>query len=137
MARLKQLKPQVRNVGLAVKMVAPREQRWSQQAETPDDRSFYHTRRWRDLRWQVFERDLFTCQWQGCGLVFSDTSLLVCDHIVPVRVKPEGKWDEANLQCLCKTCHDGPKQAFENATYGHHAHSWKGRGGVKAPTPSA
>ncbi len=128
MARLKQLRPQVRNVGLAIKMVAPREIDRTTQRENPEDRAFYKTARWQRLRMDVLVRDLFTCQWPGCGALMRDSSQLVADHIIPVRVRPELKWDAANLQCLCKACHDGPKQTAETATYGKSA-SWKGRGG--------
>jgi 5-methylcytosine-specific restriction protein A len=120
-ARLKQVKPQVRTLGLAVTMAAPVMRRGSF-----EDRSFYKTARWQRLRWDVLVRDSFTCQWPGCGRVEADTSLLVADHIEPVRVAPERKWDEANLRCLCKACHDGPRQAQEVAIYGVGA---KGRGG--------
>jgi 5-methylcytosine-specific restriction protein A len=34
------------------------------------------------------------------------------DHVVPWR-KGGAVWDRANLQSLCKPCHDGPKQREE------------------------
>ena len=43
-------------------------------------RAWYNTARWRALRLVIFERDLFTCQWPGCGRVEPRTSLLVADH---------------------------------------------------------
>lgn len=129
MARLKQLGPQIHNVGLAVKMVAPNAVQGSWQRDNPEDRAFYKTAKWQRLRMRILVRDLFTCQWEGCGKVMVDTSQLVADHIIPVRIDPDRKWDEDNLRCLCKACHDGPRQAQEKAIYGSTAPSWKGRGG--------
>lgn len=76
-------------------------------------RAWYKTARWQRLRWSVLERDLFTCQ--RCGRVEHDTSLLVGDHKVPHRGDPVLFWDAANVQCLCKPCHDKDKQSEERA----------------------
>ena len=80
-------------------------------------RSWYHLARWkhpeRGLRIQVLTRDLFTCQWPGCGRLEADTSRLVADHKVPHRGDPTLFWSEANLWTLCKPCHDRLKQAAE------------------------
>ena len=74
-------------------------------------RRLYGTARWQRLRWAVLVRDLFACRM--CGAVHSDTSLLVADHIRPHRGDEALFWDEGNLQCLCKRCHDGAKQRGE------------------------
>lgn len=74
-------------------------------------RRWYKTARWQRLRWQVLVRDLFTCR--RCGRVEGDTSQLVADHRVPHRGDERLFWDEANLQCLCKLCHDSAKQSEE------------------------
>ncbi|WP_419827673.1 HNH endonuclease [Sphingomonas sp.] len=58
-------------------------------------------------------RDLFTCQ--ICGLIEPDTSQLAADHREPHRGDEALFWDETNLQCLCKPCHDSVKQREENA----------------------
>jgi 5-methylcytosine-specific restriction endonuclease McrA len=78
-------------------------------------RSWYKTARWQRLRWSVLVRDLFTCQRPGCGVTLSDTSLLVADHKVPHRGDADLFWDDKNLQCLCKACHDREKQREEAA----------------------
>ena len=77
---------------------------------------WYNTARWRALRLKIFLRDLFTCQMPGCGRLEGDTSLLVCDHIKPHRGNEALFWDEANLQTLCKPCHDKVKQREEQDT---------------------
>ncbi|WP_380925455.1 HNH endonuclease [Sphingomonas leidyi] len=82
-------------------------------AEASPWRSWYNTARWRALRLRVFERDLFTCQWPGCGRVEPNTSLLVADHVQMHRGDERLFWDFDNLQTLCKPCHDGPKQRAE------------------------
>lgn len=76
-------------------------------------RKLYGTARWQRLRFSVLARDLFTCR--ICGVLKSDTSLLVADHIRPHRGDVDLFWDESNLQCLCKTCHDTVKQREEAA----------------------
>ena len=125
--RLRQVKTQVRVLGLAVAMAPQRDP----QGDVAEDRAFYKTAAWQRKRMAILVRDMFTCQWPGCGKVYADTSQLVADHKVPVRVDPAGTWDDNNLWCLCKTCHDGPKQAQDVAFYGlmGQRQGWKGRGG--------
>lgn len=74
-------------------------------------RRWYKTSRWQKLRWSILVRDLFTCR--RCRRVESETSQLVADHKRPHRGDPTLFWDEGNLECLCKTCHDGAKQREE------------------------
>lgn len=80
---------------------------------THEWRAWYKTQQWRRLRWSVLVRDLFACQ--ICGRVEADTSQLVGDHKVPHRGNEALFFDEANVWCLCKTCHDGAKQRQERA----------------------
>lgn len=83
-------------------------------ASQPPWKAWYKTARWRALRLKVFLRDLFQCR--KCKRIEGDTSKLVCDHITPHRGDERLFWDEANLQTLCKDCHDKVKQAEEQAT---------------------
>ena len=76
-------------------------------------RRWYKTARWQRLRWFVLVRDLFTCQMPGCGRVEPDTAQLVADHIRPHRGDEALFWAETNIQCVCKSCHDGLKQRLE------------------------
>lgn len=78
-----------------------------------EGRSWYKTQRWRKLRWQVLVRDMFQCQ--KCQRLETVTSQLVADHKVPHRGDEALFWDEANLWCLCKPCHDSAKQREERA----------------------
>ncbi|MBN9035473.1 MAG: HNH endonuclease [Rhizobiales bacterium] len=77
-------------------------------------RAWYKTARWQALRWRVLVRDLFTCRM--CKRIEADTSRLVADHVAPHRGDERLFWDETNLQCLCKDCHDRVKQADERAS---------------------
>ena len=81
-------------------------------------RKWYKTARWQRLRMVILIRDLFTCQMPGCGKIESNTSLLVCDHKTPHRGDEAMFWNENNLQCLCKACHDSLKQKEERARPG-------------------
>ncbi len=77
-------------------------------------RRWYKTARWQRLRMDILLRALFTCQWPGCGRIEADTSLLVADHRQPHRGDAGLFWDEGNLWCLCKSCHDSAKAREEN-----------------------
>lgn len=95
-------------------------------------RGWYKLARWQakpdGLRWRVLVRDLFTCQ--RCGWLGShQTWLLVADHRRPHRGDPVLFWDEGNVWCLCKTCHDGAKQSEERAAA-------RGGGVESLPTPA-
>ena len=76
-------------------------------------RKLYKTARWRALRMVILARDMFTCQWPGCGFATADTSQLVADHREPHRGDEKLFWSEANLWCLCAPCHNSRKQRQE------------------------
>ncbi|WP_223799102.1 HNH endonuclease [Sphingomonas nostoxanthinifaciens] len=76
-------------------------------------RHLYKTAEWRRLRWATLVRDAFTCQ--RCGRIEGDSSKLVADHRKPHRGDLVLFWDDTNIQCLCKPCHDGAKQREEQA----------------------
>lgn len=80
----------------------------------PPWKAWYKTARWQKLRYAILLRALFTCS--KCGRIEGNTSLLVADHIKPHRGDASLFWDEANLQCLCKACHDKLKQTEEQAS---------------------
>lgn len=77
-------------------------------------RRWYKTARWRRLRAAILLRDMYRCQ--RCGRIGPDTSKLVADHIKPHRGDDRLFWDEANLQTLCKACHNGAKQREEQGS---------------------
>jgi 5-methylcytosine-specific restriction protein A len=74
-------------------------------------RARYQSARWKRLRLRIFARDLFTCT--ECHRMDADTSRLICDHITPHKGDEVMFWDEANLQTMCKPCHDTVKQRME------------------------
>jgi 5-methylcytosine-specific restriction enzyme A len=78
-------------------------------------RRWYKTTRWNKLRMLVLTRDLFICQRPGCGRVCDGKGEAVCDHKRPHHGDEAMFWDEANLWCLCKACHDGWKARIEAA----------------------
>lgn len=81
--------------------------------ETVAWRAWYDTPEWRRLSWAVRVEACFTCRM--CGRIAAEKGASVCDHIVPHRGDRGLFFDRSNLQCLCKTCHDGRKQAEERA----------------------
>lgn len=74
-------------------------------------RQWYNTARWRELRMDVIRRDRFQCQ--ICGHIDGSARKLVADHREPHLGDETLFWDDANLWCLCKTCHDSVKQREE------------------------
>lgn len=112
MARLTRLAPQVGTLKPRVGYLEPSRTVGARGSDR-SDRKWYSTKRWQRLRWSVLVRDLFTCAL--CGRVEGNTSLLVADHKVPHRGDEALFWDESNLQCLCKRCHDSVKQREERA----------------------
>ena len=113
MARLTTLKPSLSSLPARIGQ-APNsaQERKSGQAPLPW-RAWYKTARWSRLRVQVFVRDLFTCQEPGCGRVEGNTSRLRAHHKKAHRGNAILFWDEANIETVCKPCHDGPIKARE------------------------
>lgn len=62
----------------------------------------------------MLTRDTFTCRL--CRRLEADTSQLVADHIKPHKGSERMFWDADNIQTLCKTCHDGAKQASDKGS---------------------
>ena len=108
----------LKSVGARLGRVAPRlgqaiDSRDEQRSVGAAWRSWYGTARWKRLRMAVLMRDRFTCRM--CGAVEGDLSKLVADHVIPHRGRERMFWDEDNLQCLCRVCHDSAKQREEQA----------------------
>jgi len=107
----------VRMLRSRVDMLRPRigfggEKAWSRDRERRQHgRRWYHSARWKKLRMDVLVRDLFTCQ--ECGKIEVDTSQLVADHIEAHRGDERLFWNEANLRCLCASCHNSTKQKLD------------------------
>jgi 5-methylcytosine-specific restriction enzyme A len=115
MGRLKMLLPTLAPLKGSLGWLAPKtaaEASRDRDQQVPG-RAWYKTARWQRLRWSVIKRDLFTCAM--CGRVEGNTRLLVADHKRPHRGDEALFWDDGNLQCLCKPCHDSEKQRQERA----------------------
>lgn len=107
--KLKTLKP-------LVNTLPPRIRAYSDHAvrETNSPwREWYRTSEWQRLRIKTFIADNFTCRMCGVLCRGKAAHTPVCDHIVPHRGNRTMFFDPLNLQTLCKTCHDGPKQRYE------------------------
>lgn len=59
----------------------------------------YSSPRWKGLRRSVLREQPFCCE-PGCSELTHDI-----DHITPIDIDPERKWDRTNLQGLCRSCH--------------------------------
>ncbi|MCW5758279.1 MAG: HNH endonuclease [Phenylobacterium sp.] len=75
-------------------------------------RAWYKSAEWRRTRVRVFERDDYTCQWEGCGLIVARPH---ADHISPHRGDRALFFDDANVQTLCPPHHNSAKQRQERA----------------------
>lgn len=52
-----------------------------------------------------------------CGALLTSTDEWAADHIVSHKGNRSLFWDEANVQTLCKPCHNGAKQSEERRGY--------------------
>lgn len=114
MGRLKALKPSVRSLPSTIAFAPKDERERDRFRDKQHWRKWYHTARWKKLRWAVLVRDRFTCQ--RCGRLEGDTALLVANHKRPHRGDPRLFWDERNIETACKPCHDGVIQSEERAS---------------------
>lgn len=112
-AKLTSLRPRIGGLRPRLASVPVDRQSFDRQRDQRGWRKWYKTTRWQKLRMSILLRDLFTCQWPNCGRVEADTSQLVADHRRPHRGDEALFWDERNLWCLCKRCHDSAKQREE------------------------
>ena len=81
-------------------------------------RPLYSSKRWRELRVEILERDDWTCRRTGIllhGKAPAPHSAIV-DHIEPHRGDLFLFWDPENLQAVSKAYHDGEKQRIEART---------------------
>jgi hypothetical protein len=88
--------------------------RWCKQADVTDPRHPLPTGTRRPyippaLRWEVWERDNFTCQ--QCGI----RRFLSIDHIKPIAAG--GTTTLGNLQTLCQPCNSGKGSAWSGAVF--------------------
>ena len=66
--------------------------------------SFYHSPEWQAVRLQVLDRDNYLCQ--VCKRAGRVTPATTVHHIIPVRVDYSKRLDPANLETICKACHN-------------------------------
>jgi len=80
-------------------------------------RRWYKTARWKRLRLEVLDRDLWTCQATGVALTgkYPAPNSPVVDHKKPHRGDPALFWDPKNLHAVAKAWHDSEKQRQERA----------------------
>lgn len=75
-----------------------------------ENKSFYRTPAWRDMREVIYERDRGCCK--RCGkFVFGRKAHV--HHIVPIKNNPLLKLDPNNLILLCSECHPIVEQETE------------------------
>lgn len=91
--------------------------RLKQREQADNLQGLYRTKRWRDLRLKILERDLYTCRQTGVILsgIYPAPNSAVVDHIKPHRGDEILFWDIENLQSVAKSWHDSVKQAREKA----------------------
>lgn len=80
-------------------------------------RAWYRTKRWYQLRWQVFVRDGFVCQRSGelCLGKYPAPNSPVANHKRPHKGDPALFWDPDNVETVAKHVHDSLIQAEERA----------------------
>lgn len=79
---------------------AERVRAYQRERRATANRSMYRTAAWRSLRKLQLE-EYPVCKSPGCAHPAS-----VVDHVIPHRGRNDLFFDQANLQSLCKRCHD-------------------------------
>jgi 5-methylcytosine-specific restriction endonuclease McrA len=111
MARLSSLKPTLTTLSPTIAYMPSDERERDRFRAQTLWRKWYGLVRWKQIRAKVLLRDGYQCR--ICSRLEPNTSRLSIDHIRPHRGDEALFWDEANLQVLCKQCHDGTKQRQE------------------------
>lgn len=87
--------------------------------ETAAWQHLYATQAWKRLRQATLVRDLFTCQ--RCGILLSGRPPAPHSPVVNHRTAHKGDttlfFDEANVEAVCKSCHDGAVKFEEGRGY--------------------
>ena len=84
----------------------------------PPWKNWYKTKRWLDLRDQVFLRDHYKCQRSGvlCAGKHPTENSPVANHKQPHRGNPALFWDINNIETVTKKVHDSIIQTEEQAS---------------------
>ena len=69
---------------------------------TKRNTNFFHSQRWRALRYEAFRR-----YGKRCSLCGTEKATFHVDHIKPRSFFPELEYDIENLQILCRDCNLG------------------------------
>lgn len=83
----------------------------------PEEKKFFNSTRWKNLRIKIIKRDYDTCQ--RClikyGILTSIRENLEVHHIKPRSKYPDLRFEESNLITLCKSCntHLGTKEKID------------------------
>lgn len=64
--------------------------------------NIYSSKEWKKLRQKVLVRDRFKCV--VCGVSVAGFKRSRCDHIIPVKQRPDLAFVMANIQTLCAVC---------------------------------
>lgn len=75
---------------------------------------FFDTKAWQRLRWQVLQRDDFSCT--ACGTYIGQRGANV-DHVQSRAVRPDLALEPDNLRTLCHACHSR-KTARQDHAFG-------------------
>lgn len=122
MGRLKALRPAIRALAPRIGFVEgdARAADRSRNVMAPS-RAWYKTKRWQDLRLQVFVRDGYKCQRTGvlCVGRYPAPNSPVANHIRPHKGDARLFWDMGNIETVTKAVHDSLIQAEERAAEGH------------------
>ena len=88
-------------------------------------RGWYNTKRWHDLRIQVFERDGYICQRSGilCAGKHPAPDSPTANHRVRHNGDPVLFWDPSNVETITKQVHDTLIQQEEQASI-HQRGDW-------------
>lgn len=84
---------------------APRVRQYRQFAETRPNAAVrgYCDKKHQVWRMAVLARDGYLCR--VCSRACGSKGEAHADHVIPVKVRPDLRYEVANGQCLCASCH--------------------------------
>ncbi|MDW9726315.1 HNH endonuclease [Sinorhizobium meliloti] len=113
--KLKTLKPMVSTIKPLIGW-APGDEKAKEKyrRDNQPSKRWLKTTWWQETRKRVLRRDLYRCQWPGCGVLVAGKGQAHVDHIDPHN-EDRAKFfcEDRGLQVLCEHCHNSKKQREE------------------------
>lgn len=85
---------------------------------------FYNSGRWRRFSKHILKRDKYLCRM--CLRYGRKNTATIVHHIIPLEIRPDLAFDDANVISVCADCHNKahPEKAFRASESKNHAEKY-------------